>query len=129
MQLCLSTEYHTREGLKMLCVYQVTVIFSPNGKQEGRTAVCFCCSFYFLWATSTKQYGYCILTFPVSPFHKVVHNAFLLDSMSTYASYRVSILHSVLPSLLLIRAHKTHSNYFSCWMFLCVWCFLFWLCI
>lgn len=76
-------------------------------KEDNCCLLEYTCCIYFLWTTS--KWGAIWLLFfftlPTSPFQKVVHNAFLPESMSIYVSYRHRV--SVLCSLLLIRAHKT----------------------
>lgn len=113
MQLCLSAECKTREELRMLRAYQVTAVFPPSGKQGGRTVACLNILAAFIsfgLLPNGEQYGHCFLTFPTSPFQEIVHNAFLPESMSTYVSYRHKV--SVLHSLLLMKAHKTHFSSF-----------------
>lgn len=123
MQLCLSTEYKTRDGLRMLCAYQVTAVFPPSGKQGGRTVACLNILAAFIsfgLLPNGEQYGYCFFTFPTSSFQEVVHNALLPEFMSTYVSYRHKV--SVLHSLLLMRVHKTQlfptfGLYIICFVF------------
>ena len=70
----------------MLCAYQVTAVFPPSGKQGGRTVACLNILAAFIsfgLLPNGEQYGYCLLTFPTSPFQEVVHNALLPEFMST----------------------------------------------
>ena len=114
-QLCLSTEYKTREGLRMLCAYQVTVVFPPNGRQGARTVACLNILAAFIpfgLLPNGEQHGYCFLTFSTSPFQEVAYHAFLPESVSIMSLIDIRSLSSICHCLWGYTKHISALSHF-----------------